>query len=258
MKTTHSRSKGCRTRYPSSLTTSTFQFLIPKRVLLRTQRVVIWYCFTLLLEWAPLDTPSFLSLLIPSTVIPGWTSVTKLFTLSVGFESNAPPLGPICCGLRGGRGVFFFRRATHGGLHKFFFFSCCFNITCFGEGTPALGFSQGKPVLLKMYLQFKTGHNVKKLQWNFRLSILLVWGWFSSGCSSSGIIPTTSSWTDWDLPRFLGPFQSLDHCNWSSFHKNPQLFQSHMPIISTLFSVSRRRVCVSRLVFITEICNFYQ
>ena len=37
---------------------------------------------------------------------------------SSGFESKASPLGPICCGLRGGRGVFFFKARS--GLHKFF------------------------------------------------------------------------------------------------------------------------------------------
>ena len=113
MKTTHSRSKGCRTRYPSSLTTSTFQFLIPKRVLLRTQRVVIWYCFTLLLEWAPLDTPSFLSLLIPSTVIPGCASVTKLFPLFLwGLNQMRLPSGQFVAGYGGVGGFSFSRRAA--------------------------------------------------------------------------------------------------------------------------------------------------
>ena len=100
-------------------------------------------------------------------------AILKLCLPSTGFESNAPPLGPICCGLRGGRGVFFFRRATHGGLHKFFSF----------------------------------------------LSFML-------------LSHANKSDTSWVEPL------SLDHCNWSSFHKNPQLFQGHMPI-----------ACVSRYRF---------
>ena len=92
-------------------------------------------------RWLFTESPKGCKLWTISTI---WSeqssSLCPFFTLSVGFESNAPPLGPICCGLRGGRGVFFFRRATHGGLHKFFSFSSFFTLSVgFESNAPPLG-----------------------------------------------------------------------------------------------------------------------